>query len=350
MIRKFFVFLLMTVLAGLLLTWGAIQHLETWSRRPQSVAVEALVELRPRLSLDQLSASLQEKGLVDDSRMFHLWMKLEGGYGQFQAGTYQFIGPVTPAMIRDKMMRGSIFIPNVVQVIIPEGFTLRMLNERLATKGIGKLSELTKLVRDPKFLKDLGVKSTSLEGYTYPATYSFEKIPTPREFYSRVVHTFFDKLPLDYEEQALALGLSLNKAVTFASLIELETMLDEEKPMISEVIWSRLKKGDTLGIDAAVIYGIPNYQGDIKWEHLKDTKNPYNTRVHRGLPPTAIGAVSKTSLVAVLNPTNLGYYYYMLDAEDRTRHVFSRTGAEHNIQVQKFLRSQKSQGFKKPAK
>ena len=138
------------------------------------------------------------------------------------------------------------------------------------------------------------------------------------------------------------MGLSLDQAVAFASLIELETMQAKEKPQIAEVIWRRLKAGAPLGIDAAIIYGIPNYDGDIKWVHLKDEKNPYNNRIHKGLPPTAIGAVSTSSLLAVLEPTNLGYYYYMLDATDHTHHVFSRTLAEHNALVQKYLRAIRS--------
>ena len=198
-------------------------------------------------------------------------------------------------------------------------------------------------MRNKSFIKELGVNSSSLEGYTYPATYSFSKMPTGREFYTTVVKKFFDSLPSGFLDQVEARGLSLNDAVTFASLIELETMQEAEKPIISEVIWRRLKQGDALGIDAAIIYGISNYAGDITWNHLKDKNNPYNTRIHRGLPPTAIGAVSKTSLEAVLKPTNLGYYYYMLDADDQTKHVFSRTAAEHGEQVKRFLKSQKSE-------
>lgn len=345
--RAFLSGILVVILAAAGGGWWALGMLERWATTPHSVKGEARVELRPRMTLPQLSRSLVDATVTNDGNLFHWWIKFDGSYARFQAGTYVFTGNVSPVLIRDKMIRGEIHVPNVLQVTIPEGFTLRMLNERIATKGIGQVAELNILVRDRKFLKELGVESSSLEGYTYPATYNFEKLPTPREFYGRVVRRFFERLPADYVKLATQKGLTLNQAVTFASLIELETMQEAEKPIIAEVIWRRLKKGDTLGIDASVIYGIPNYKGDIKWEHLKDTKNVYNTRIHRGLPPTAIGAVSRSSLEAVLNPTDLGYYYYMLDADDRTRHVFSRTGAEHNIQVQKFLRAQKNENFKK---
>ena len=143
------------------------------------------------------------------------------------------------------------------------------------------------------------------------------------------------------------MGLTLDQAVTFASLIEMETMQESEKRLIAEVIWRRLKRGEPLGIDAAIIYGIPDYDGDIKWVHLRDAKNRYNTRIHKGLPPTPIGAVSRVSLEAVLEPTNFGYYYYVLDAVDHTHHTFSKTLAEHNLNVQKYLRASRQPTIQK---
>lgn len=324
------------------------QFLNSWESSPVSVSGEVLVELRPGMPLRQLSQQLEDRNLVTSSSVFSLWMKLNRSYGALQAGTYQFKDQVTPLQIRDKMKAGSIFVPLVLQVAVPEGFTLKMLNNRLAIKNVGKLAELQKLVTDRKFIRSLGINSTSLEGFTYPATYNFEKLPNGEEFYRKTVKTFFEKLPPNYEADIARLGLNLTQAVTFGSLIELETMRDEEKPKIAEVIWSRLKKGEALGIDAAIIYGISDYDGDLRWKDLKNKNNPYNTRLHRGLPPTPIGAVSRSSLEAVLNPTKLGYYYYVLDGDDQTKHVFSKTLNEHNALVRKFLKSGVSQTIRRP--
>jgi UPF0755 protein len=276
---------------------------------------------------------------VDNKNFFMALIRLRADYAKVQAGSYLFKGSVTPSDILKKMIAGDIYIPVVLQVSIPEGFTLKMLNERLAAKNVGKLVELDALVKDVKFLRSLGIKANSLEGFTYPATYNFEAMPDGREFYKKTVKTFFEKLPADYELSVAKSGLNLTQAVTFASLIELETMRDEEKSLISEVIWARLKRGEPLGIDAAIIYGIANYDGDLKWKDLRNIKNKYNTRIHRGLPPGPIGAASRSSLVAVLNPSNLGYYYYVLDSNDPTRHLFSKTLAEHNSYVRKLVKS-----------
>jgi len=315
------------------------QFLESWSKEKLTAPGEVQVELRPGMPLRQLATQLESKGLINGGTLFHIWIRLSGDYARFQAGNYLFKGSLSPEDVRDKFKKGDVYIPLLLQVSVPEGFTLKMLNNRLAAKNVGKLHELERLVTDVKFIRSLGVKSTSLEGFTYPATYNFDKMPNGQDFYRQAIKTFFEKIPENYESEINKLGLNLTQAVTFASLIELETMREEEKPLIAEVIWSRLKRGEPLGIDAAIIYGIPHYDGDLRWKDLKNEKNPYNTRLHRGLPPTPIGAVSRSSLVAVLNPSNLGYYYYVLDSEDQTRHVFSKTLNEHNQLVKKLLKA-----------
>ena len=160
-----------------------------------------------------------------------------------------------------------------------------------------------------------------------------------------MVRTFWEKLPKGYEAKVRKRGLSLERAVTFASLIEMETLLDEERSKVSEVIWARLKKGEPLAIDAALIYGIKNYKGNIRWRHLKDRSNKYNTRIYKGLPPSPIGSVSVASLEAVLNPTSEGYYYYVLKPDSSQSHHFSKTLKEHNQHVQKLVRKQKENNF-----
>ena len=135
-------------------------------------------------------------------------------------------------------------------------------------------------------------------------------------------------------------GLALHQAVTFASLIEAETLHDDERSKVSEVIWRRLKDNAPLGIDAALIYGIPDYAGDLKTAHLNDAKNRYNTRIHRGLPPSPIGNPSAKSMAAVLTPSDQGYYYYVL-IPGSDRHHFSRTLKEHNEHVRNLVNAYK---------
>ena len=163
-------------------------------------------------------------------------------------------------------------------------------------------------------------------------------MPSPEAVLKKMVNTFWEKIPADYAANVEKLGLSLEEAVIFASLIELETPNEEEKANVSEVIWRRLKAKASLGIDAALIYGIKDYDGDIRSKDLNDRSNKYNTRLYPGLPPTAIGSPSVSSLEAVLHPSSEGYYYYVVDADNPTRHRFSKSLKEHNAHVREYVR------------
>ena len=328
------------VAVGIVGSIASITYVHHWQSRPRHLVQEVVIEFKGGTGLSALSRKLAESGVIDNSVLFTLMVRLGGDYKHYQAGTYRFAGEVTPLDVERSIIQGLIYSPIVAQITIPEGFKLREVVERLAANGIGHIVEITNLTHDRVFLDELNVRSQTLEGYVYPATYSFHKLPTAREALTLMVRTFWQNLPPNYEAMAKDQGLSLNDAVTFASLIELETRLDEERPLVSEVIWRRLKDKAPLGIDAAIIYGIADYTGDLTWANLSDRKNPYNTRIHRGLPPSAIGAPSKKSLEAVLNPTNFGYYYYVL-TPGYMRHHFSKTLAEHNENVKKLVDASK---------
>jgi len=313
--------------------------LHAWGLEKRTLSSPVVIDFEPGTRMVSLSGDLESKGVIDKALYFGLWVKAFSNYSKFLAGKYRFEGDVSPSQIADKIVSGKTFNPIVIQYVIPEGFSLKKTIKRLISNGIGNETDFKKLLIDKEFISSLEVPTDNLEGYIYPATYSFTKKITPRQAIKEAVDTFWEHLPSDYEEQVTKRNLTLQEAVTFASLIELETQQESEKPLVSEVIWRRLKNRAPLAVDAALIYGIKDYQGDIRWKHLKDKKNPYNTRVHRGLPPSPIGSPSLSSLRAVLEPSDKGYYYYVLDPKDRTRHHFSKTLAEHNRHVKKLVKA-----------
>ncbi len=329
---------------------GAAYHLWRWSTTPVTLSAPVIVEFPAGTSARRLASRLREAGVINDTTKFRLWARYVENYQLFQAGTYRFSGSITPQGVIDMIQQGRIYLPVALQITIPEGFTARQVLDRLAANGIGSRSQNAPLMVKTSLLRELKIPGPSLEGFLYPLTYQFQKLPTADEAIRRFVQTFWQKLPADYEAQARAMRLSLYQAVTFASLIELETRFDDEMPLIAEVIWRRLKDGAPLGIDAALIYGIPNYSGDIRWNHLRDASNRYNTRIHKGLPPTPIGSPSRQALLAVLNPTNTGNYFYVLTTDGSGRHHFSKTAKEHNALVKKLVEStSKSDSLQQPA-
>jgi len=341
---RFVLSVLILIISCAALGYYSYVSLERWGALEIAQSEAQIIELPRGTSLKNLSDTLFKVGLVDNRSKFRLWTRLFSNYGRFQAGKYRFEGRVSPKHIAAKIIKGDIFVPVVLEVTIPEGFTLKQVFARLAAKGVAEKSEFEKLASDLSFLRSLQIEADSLEGYLYPATYQFSEMPTAQAAIEKMVKTFWVKLPKGYSSEVKKLGLSLNQAVIFASLIELETPNDDEKPFVAEVIWRRLKANTTLGIDAALIYGIKDYDGDIRSKDLNDRSNKYNTRIYPGLPPTAIGSPAISSLRALLVPSNEGYYYYVVDANNPGRHYFSKTLREHNARVRELVRKGRKQG------
>lgn len=328
------------LVAGISFGYG-YYRLDSWSRNSIHLGEPKIITFAKGTSLQGLSSVLAREEVVDSAVFFRLWVRFFQPYQKFQAGTYKFEGEISPEDIAQTIMAGKIYEPIVLQYTIPEGFTLKQIAERLEAKGVGSKKAILDLTVRKSFLKAKKIKAPSLEGYIYPATYNFFEKPTAQMALERGIEVFWQNVPKNYESDVARLGLTFHQAVTFASLIELETVYDDEKPMVSEVIWNRLKDKIPLAIDAAIIYGIKDYAGDIRSKDLKDKSNPYNTRLHQGLPPTPIGSPSVSSLKAVLTPTQKGYYYYVLRSDGSQRHNFTKTLEEHQKFVRDLVRSLK---------
>ncbi len=334
-------FLLLAGVGGVLVAVAGYLYLKSWGNTPKPLAEPVVINFPRGTSGQGLAQTLEKNAAISDGRRFQIWARLFSESNKFQAGLYRFEGAVSPAQIAEAISAGKIYEPIVVQFTIPEGFTVKQFIERLVANKVGTKEELEVLIRDKAFLASLKIPTNTFEGYLYPATYSFTKMIDAKTAFKTVVDTFWEKLPANYENDLKTLGLTLNQGVIFASLIELETLHEDEKPLVSEVIWRRLKSKQPLAIDAALIYGIKDYKGDITWKNLRDRSNPFNTRLHAGLPPSAIGSPSASSMTAVLNPTDHGYWFYVLNLKNGNRHHFSKTLAEHNSYVKELVKATK---------
>ena len=330
--------LVILVLASLGLGSWLTYHIPKWAVTERPMSAPVVLKLSKGERVQDFANKLADNGVIDSVWKFRVWIKFFEDYSRFQAGQFKFEGKVSPAMVADDIQKGKTFEPFELQFVIPEGFTLKQVIDRLEARQVATREVLSAVSRDKALLKKYRINADNVEGFLYPATYSFEKMPDAMQVFEKMLRTFFQNLPPGIEERLAALGLDLRKAVIFASLIEKETMHDEEMSMVSEVIWNRLKSNEALGIDASIIYGIDDYEGDITWNHLKDKKNLYNSRVHRGLPPGPIGAISMKSLEAILTPTQVGYRFYVLKNDGSSYHNFSRTLAEHNRFVKELIK------------
>ncbi len=313
--------------------------LPNWASTANSLSKPVVLKLAKGERLRDFAERLEEDGVIDSALRFRAWLRLFKDNVRFQAGQYKFEGSVTPILVVDALENGKTYEPFELQFVIPEGFTLKQVIDRLEARKVASREVLTAISRDKELLKKYRINGENVEGFLYPATYSFEKMPEPKQVFEKMLHTFFQNLPPGIEKRLEDVGLDLRKGVIFASLIEKETLHDDEMNQVSEVIWNRLNAKQTLGIDASLIYGIENYKGDITSQHLKDPKNLYNSRIHKGLPPGPIGAISMKALEAVLTPTKQGYFFYVLRNDGSSYHNFSRTLEEHNRFVKELIKS-----------
>jgi len=203
--------------------------------------------------------------------------------------------------------------------------------------GITPAEELLKWALSAEFAAELGVNGDSLEGYLYPDTYRFERGTDPRVILRTMVEHGRERWT---EEDLAALersGRDLHEVVTLASIVEKETGVAEERPIIAAVFLNRLRREMRLQSDPTVIYGILREQGSFNGNLTKDDlqmKRPYNTYRVGGVPPGPIASVGVESIRAVLSPADVEYLYFV-SRNDGT-HQFSNTLVEHNRAVLKY--------------
>ncbi|MDR3135527.1 MAG: endolytic transglycosylase MltG [Deltaproteobacteria bacterium] len=217
---------------------------------------------------------------------------------------------------------------------VPEGWNMRDIARAIESSGLGKASDFLALCQDRAFISSLGFSGNTLEGYLFPETYSFPK-GTPLKSIVKAMTDHFKKIWEKYDAIAATKGLSLNEVVTMASIVEKETGAANERPMIASVFYNRLKKKMRLQTDPTVIYGLPNFNGNLTKADL-ETKHAYNTYLISGLPPGPIANPGEDAIKAVLNPSP-GKYIYFVSKNDGTHH-FSETLAEHNRMVNRYQR------------
>lgn len=336
--KKFILILIAVVLISALSLFSFSffkNELISWSKTTVSVKDKSLIKLSRGISLENLAQLLESQKLIDSKFKFKIWVKYFSDFRKFKAGLYLFEDKVSPKSIAENFILGKIHTPLALKFTIKEGSSVKDVCKVIEEKKIEEFSECLSYLLNKDNLKNFELKGESFEGYLYPATYFFYKKPKLLDAVSQMITNFKKNIDQSLIEKLNSKKLSLYESLIFASLIEKEVSDYSEYEKVSEVIWNRLNKNIGLGIDAALIYGIKDYNGDIKFSHLRDKSNPYNTRIHRGLPPTPICSPTRKALEAILNPTDKGYFYYVHDIEKGNLHHFSKTLKEHNKYVRK---------------
>lgn len=280
--------------------------------------------------VDAIVRNLEEHGIVSNAFLFKLYLVLKRAGRNVRAGEYLFPPRLRPAEVLDLLMKGDFATGRIT---IPEGWNAREIAAHLEGAGMVKAGLFLQKCSDPAFIASFGLSVPNLEGYLFPDTYEIYKPKDEEEVLKKLVARFWEIYAKEFEARAREIGMSQQDVVILASIVEKETGRKEERGLIASVFLNRLKIGMPLATDPAVIYGLPNFSGNLTRQHLT-TPGPYNTYVNIGLPPTAIGNPGAESIRAVLWPAMTEYLYFV-SRNDGT-HQFSKTEAEHNAAVRKY--------------
>ena len=340
---------------------------------PVEPPAQTIVMLHPGYSTRRIASELKSAGVIRSKQAFILWRYISHRRS-LKAGEYLFDKPANIIDVQKRLRRGDVYFHTVV---VPEGFTMFDIARAIEAAGLGPAQDFLKVAQsDTALIADLAPTAPSLEGYLFPNTYQFSRMQSMEEMASEMVCQFrivAAQLGLsapegttasesaknghhcgliilqvrvqirDQNEAQQKPPLGLEQTVTMASIVEKETAVSDERPMVASVYYNRLAKNIALDADPSIIYGellAGTYTGALHHDDMH-FDSPYNTYRHVGLPPGPIANPGKSSLEAAMHPAQSDYYYFVADATGH--HRFAHTLEEHDKNVAAYRHAMRGQ-------
>lgn len=348
-----------------------------WALAPVAAPAVATADpmafsIEPGRPLGAIARDLEDRGLIRSAlalRLFARWHAIETA---LKVGEYELSPAMSTSEIAEILASGRV---RTHPVVLPEGIRASEIADRLAAAGLADRDAFLEVVFDPDSAHRFEVEGPTLEGYLFPDTYRFAKGLEAEEIAQAMVERFravYDEVRADTPRPgaseksrfatrsasrpaatetlaaaarraenatALAASLPMREFVTLASIVEKETGAPDERPLIAAVFLNRMRLGMRLETDPTVIYGIAEFDGNLRRIHLEDESNPYNTYRIPGLPPGPIANPGRDALAAVLAPADSPYLFFV-SRNDGT-HVFSKSYREHTRAVVHFQKQRR---------
>ena len=297
---------------------------------PTGPGSQQFVQLKPGSSARRIAADLAEAGVVRSQYGFLLWHYLHG-HKPLKAGEYAFDHPASGREVYERIARGDIYF---LTVVIPEGYNMFDVASAIETAGLGCREQFLEVAqKQTSLVRDIDPQAPSLEGFLFPDTYHFTRTQSMHDIAAAMVHRF--------RQAAHEIGLNsdVHRMVTMASIVEKETGVPEERPIVASVFYNRMQRNMVLATDPAVIYAAllnHRYRGTIYQSDLQFA-SPYNTYKVAGMPPGPICNPGRASLQAAMHPANTGYLFFV--SNNQGHHRFARTEQEHAVNVAAYRRA-----------
>ena len=300
---------------------------------PTSEGDVVVVEIPQGSSGRAVADLLFAQGVVTDADHFYMLLRYREAGPGIRAGEFEFRTDWTPDEVIDALHNAP---ERTYPLGLPEGLRFLEIAQRVEAAGMGWSGDrFLQLVQDPDVRKRAGVEAENLEGYLFPETYRFSRHATEEDVVEAMLTQFEAHFGPAEQARADELGLSRHEIITLASLVERETAVPDERPLVAAVFHNRLRIGMKMECDPTIIYGIENYDGII---HKSDIRNPHlwNTYVHPGLPKGPIANPGAGAIQAALYPADSKYLYFV--SRNDGSHHFSTNYAEHARMVNRYQR------------
>ncbi|WP_147545539.1 endolytic transglycosylase MltG [Rubeoparvulum massiliense] len=327
------VFILFAVVIG-----GGALYVYTNLQPVNSVSVEPVrVEIPSGATPKKIATILEENGLIRSGFIYSYYLKWKGDgvSSRLQAGTYDFVPGTSLEELTNKMVQGVVVQVDTKRITIPEGWNVNQIADYLSGEGLVNRDTFIQEINMGNFSYDFLSEITQeeganyrLEGFLFPDTYDVPKGASEHEIIDMMLRNFDKKVTAEIRTGFEQQRLSFYDAITLASIVEREVILDEERPIVAGVFYNRMEDHIRLESCATVQYVLGKQKDVITFDDL-EVESPYNTYKHDGLPPGPIGNPGLASIQSVAAPQDNDYYFFVTKKDGSKSHHFSRTYEEH---------------------
>ncbi|WP_027407902.1 endolytic transglycosylase MltG [Anoxybacillus tepidamans] len=342
MISAFICIVLMaTAIGGYIYIKSALKPVDSKDTRTVRVSIPI------GSSVGDIASILEKKDLVKSATVFRYYVKFRN-HADFQAGDYQLNRAMTLEEIIASLKTGKVMAKPKLKLVIPEGKQLDQIATIIAKKTGYKQEEVMKQLNDRSYIQQLMQKYPAvlsseilnknirypLEGYLFPATYSFPEKKPPLSTIIEAMISKTAEVLAKYEREMGEKKFTTHRLLTMASLIEAEATEKADRQKIASVFYNRLRIGMPLQTDPTVLYALGQHKERVYYGDLK-VNSPYNTYIHQGLPPGPIACAGEMSIQAALAPAKTSYLYFLATPAGDV--IFTNTLADHNREKAKYI-------------
>jgi UPF0755 protein len=298
---------------------------------PSKEKVWKEIQVAEGMSFKAIAGMLQKEGIIRYRGYFEIIGRLEGMSRRTRVGYYGVNTTMSMWEVLDTFRKGKII---EYELVVPEGYNLYQIGWTLSgTPLISDPEEFITLVKNKEYIRSLGIDADSLEGYLFPDTYYLPKGIKLEDIPRRMVQRYQAVFADSYRSRAKELGFTEHQIITLASIVEKEAKVSSERKLISAVYHNRLKQGMKLQADPTAVYGTKAWITKVTKDDLK-RRSPYNTYLHKGLPPGPIANPGQGAILAALYPENVDYLFFV--AQGDGSHYFSKDFGAHEKAIDRY--------------